>query len=261
MTDYFIIAGALLAFFILVFVIAQLKKNNGYIDIAWGMGFVFSTLLSWLLGWPVHLSALVISVLVLIWGGRLTVHLARRNLGRPEDYRYANMRDNWNPKTFYLRMFIQIYLLQLILNFIINFPTIYMNLHDPKGWTALTSAGLIIWLIGFVFETVGDDQLKRFKAKPENRGKLITDGLWRYTRHPNYFGEATQWWGIFIMAASVSGQIFLVISPLVITLFLLFVSGVPMLEKKYAGRPDWEAYKEKTSVFIPFFPKRDKSRK
>ena len=153
-------------------------------------------------------------------------------------------------------MFVQIYLLQFFLNYLINLPTIVRNLEDLQDWNILATIGLLVWLTGFFFESVGDSQLRKFKADPANKGNLMTRGLWRYTRHPNYFGEATQWWGICLMAISDGRYIWLLVSPLAITLFLLFVSGVPMLEKKYAGRPDWEAYKAVTSKFFPLPVKR-----
>ena len=166
------------------------------------------------------------------------------------------MRETWNPKTFYIKMFVKIYLLQLVLNFLINLPTIVTNLRDQAGWGVVATVGLAVWLTGFYFEVVGDSQLRKHKANPDNKGKLLTTGLWRYTRHPNYFGEATQWWGILIMAVSGGTRFWLIISPIIITLFLLYVSGVPLLEKKYAGRADWEAYKKKTSKFFPLPPRR-----
>lgn len=255
MIDYLLILGTLLVFFVVTFFYAQSQKNNGLIDIAWGLGFVVSAIISLLIGQPQGLVPLVMTAAVTIWGLRLTWFLARRNLGKPEDFRYANMRATWNPKTFYWRMFIQIYLLQLVLNFLINLTTITANLKDIAGWNMLASSGLGVWVLGFTFEAVGDWQLKRFKANPQNKGKLIEQGLWRFSRHPNYFGEATQWWGIYLMAISGGRNFWLFVSPLLITLFLLFISGVPMLEKKYAGRPDWEAYKRRTSMFIPWFPK------
>lgn len=254
--DYLIIFALLLVFFVITFFIAQAKKNNGLIDIAWGAGFVFSALVSLLIGRPAGTVPLVMTACVVLWGLRLTFYLARRNIGKPEDYRYANMRATWEARTFYIRMFIQIYLLQLVLNFLINLPTIVANLEDPARWGVVAILGLAVWLTGFFFEVVGDWQLARFKAQPANKGKLITHGLWRYTRHPNYFGEATQWWGIFLMAVSGGQHIWLIISPALITFFLLFISGVPMLEKKYNGRADWEAYKRRTSKFFPTLPKK-----
>lgn len=245
----------MLAFFVVTFVIAQVQKNNGLIDITWGLSFMLSTLVSLLLGKPEGAVPIVISVLVLVWGARLSWYLIRRNVGKPEDFRYANMRNTWDPKTFYIRMFVQIYLLQLVLNFLINLTTITTNLQDLAGWSLLATFGLVLWLIGFFFEAVGDRQLRQFRANPANKGTLIQTGLWRYTRHPNYFGEATQWWGIFLLAISGGRNYWLILSPLLITFFLLYVSGVPMLEKKYEGRADWEDYKRRTPKFFPWLPK------
>lgn len=253
---YIIILGGLLAFFLVTFFIAQSQKNNGLIDVAWGLGFVFSAILSFAVGRPSGPVPLVMTLCVTIWGVRLTYYLARRNIGKPEDFRYANMRATWNPRTFLLRMFVQIYLLQLVLNFVINLTTIVTNVEGHSGWGVTVTLGLAVWVIGFLFESIGDWQLKQFKADTANKGRLITTGLWHYSRHPNYFGEATQWWGLYLMAIGHGQRLWLVVSPLVITLFLVYVSGVPMLEKKYAGRPDWEAYKRRTSKFFPWFPKK-----
>ena len=255
MMTYLTVAGASLLFFSLVFVVAQIRRNNGLVDVAWGTSFVLSALLSFFVGGTGEAVPIVLTVLVTVWGLRLTYYLGRRNIGKPEDFRYAQMRQNWNPSTFYLRMYVQIYLFQFLLHLLIVLPVVVTNLKGAGTWNAWATAGLAVWVFGFLFESVGDAQLRRFKADPANRGKLMTRGLWSTTRHPNYFGESVQWWGVFLLAAG-SGRIWLVESPLVITLLLLFVSGVPMLEKKYAGRPDWEAYKARTPVFFPFFPRR-----
>ena len=254
--QYLIIGFILLAFFFLTFLVAQRIKNNGLIDVIWGIGFIVTAITSYILGQPSGIAPIIMVVCVLIWGSRLSYYLIRRNVGKPEDFRYKKMRDTWNPQTFYVRMFIQIYLLQFVLNYIINLPVIVTNLEGSVVFGWVFAAGLVLWIVGFIFEAVGDYQLKQFKAKSSSKGKLITTGLWRYTRHPNYFGEAVQWWGIFIMALSGNTRFWLIISPIVITFFLVFVSGVPMLEKKYAGRADWEAYKKKTRMFIPWVPKK-----
>jgi len=254
--NHLIVLGALLAFFVAAFVVAQLLKNNGLVDIAWGLGFLLSAGVSFALGAPRGPVPIVMTALVAVWGLRLAWHVARRNLGKPEDFRYAHMRETWNPKTFLLRMFVQIYVLQLVLNYLIALPTVVTNLAAPTGWTAWATAGVAVWAAGFFFESVGDAQLARFKADPTHRGQLLTTGLWRYTRHPNYFGEAAQWWGLFLLALRGWGTVWLVLSPLAITLFLLYVSGVPMLEKKYAGRADWEEYRRRTPKFFPWLPRK-----
>lgn len=249
--QYLIILGALFVFFAVTFIIAQIKKNNGLVDVAWGLGFVFTAGLSYAISMPENLVPRIITAVVTVWGLRLTWYLARRNLGKPEDFRYAQMRQSWDPKTFYLKMFVKIYLLQLVLSFLVNFPTVMTNLQDKVTWSYVSALGLFVWLTGFMFESVGDAQLRKFKADPANKNQLIQHGLWKYSRHPNYFGEATQWWGIYIMAVSGGHNYWLIFSPLLITLFLLYVSGVPLLEKKYAGRPDWESYKQRTNKFFP----------
>ncbi len=142
------------------------------------------------------------------------------------------------------------YLVQFILCIIIVFPVIFMNISGNVKLSSLTFVGLIVWIVGFIFESLGDKQLKEFKSKPENKGKLMTIGLWSYTRHPNYFGEATQWWGIYLISISNLNNLWLIFSPIVITLLVRFVSGVPLLEKKYEGREDWKKYKRRTSIFF-----------
>lgn len=254
--NYLLILLALLAFFSLTFAIAHIRRNHGYVDIAWGLGFVVSAGFSFLAGSPRGAVPAVMTLLIAIWGLRLTFFLARRNIGKPEDYRYAEMRRKWDPATFGVRMFVQIYLLQLVLNYLINLPAIVTNLQDLTGWSVIATIGLAVWAGGFATEAMADRQLRIFKADPANKGLLMTGGLWRYSRHPNYFGEAAQWWGLYLLAVSNGQHIWLIISPLTITLFLLFVSGVPLLEKKYAGRPDWEDYKKRTNKFIPGPPKK-----
>jgi steroid 5-alpha reductase family enzyme len=139
--------------------------------------------------------------------------------------------------------------------YLIAQPVIFIH-NEPSSVLGLIDfIGLCVWGIGFYFESTGDAQLKEFITNPANKGKLMDRGLWKYSRHPNYFGEVTQWWGLFIVALSITGSLFTVIGPLTITTLILFVSGVPLLEKKYAGRPDWEEYKKRTSIFIPLPPK------
>lgn len=251
---YLLVYASLFAGFCLVFLIGRRAKKHDLIDVFWGLGFVLSALLAWLLG---HRSALAscLSLLTLCWGLRLSLYLAHRNIGKEEDFRYRAMRQKW-PRRFERIMFLRIYLLQFALNALIGFPVVYTNLQPAGQTNWLWIPGLIAWLIGFLFEVVGDEQLRRFKRRPENRGQLMTGGLWRWTRHPNYFGEALLWWGIFLISLSAGmDRFWLVFSPLTITLLLRFVSGVPMLEKKYAGRADWEAYRRRTSIFFPRPPK------
>ncbi len=238
------------------FIVSLVKKRNDVADVAWGLGFV---LLTWFtVGQTGHffLLPMLVGVMIGIWGTRLAWHIAGRHKGRPEDHRYALWREQWG-KWFVIRSFLQIYVLQGVLLYLIALsPLFIVQYAEDNTVSLLAGIGIIVWCFGFWFEATADKQLADHLALPENRGVLMTGGLWKYSRHPNYFGEVTQWWGIWCIALSVSGSLITLLSPLTITVLILFVSGVPMLERKYAGRPDFEAYKKTTSVFIPWFPKK-----
>ena len=242
-----------------VFLLAWRLRDNSIVDIAWGTGFVLLAIWALWRGGPLAPRQLLVTCLVLIWGLRLALHIGRRKKGQGEDFRYQAWRRSWG-KYFLLRSYLQIFMLQGALMAIIAWPILALELRPQPslGWIDLL--GLLVWCAGFGCEAISDRQLQRFKANGQNRGKIITSGLWHYSRHPNYFGEATLWWGIFLIAlAGVGlsrGGWLLALGPLTITLLLRFVSGVPLLEKKYAGRPDFEAYKKTTSVFIPWIPKK-----
>jgi steroid 5-alpha reductase family enzyme len=190
---------------------------------------------------------------------RLAAHIAGRNRKRGEDPRYAAWRKTWG-KWFVPRSYLQVFLLQGIFLLVVSSPVLFVNTVSGGGLGVPDFAGAGVWLLGFLFETVSDAELSRFKKNPENRGKILTGGLWRFTRHPNYFGEAVMWWGIFVIALSVRGGWATVAGPLLITFLLTRVSGVPMLERKYAGNPEFEEYARRTSAFIPWFPKKEKGR-
>lgn len=252
MNSYFMLALALFEYMTLWFVVSLAKKRNDVADIAWGLGFLLMAWLSFFLA-GFSLKALLVNGLVTLWGLRLAWHIYHRNKNKPEDSRYLNWRKTW--KYFYLRSYLQVFLLQGIFLFLISLPVVFINNSVSSGFGFLEVVGFLVWGLGFYFESVGDRQLKEFVSNPANKGKLIDQGLWRYSRHPNYFGEVAQWWGIFIIALSLPGSFWTIIGPLTITILILFVSGIPLLERKYAGRPDFEAYKKKTSIFIPLPPK------
>jgi len=253
MNYYFTLALTLLGYMTFWFIISVIKKRNDVADIAWGLGFVLIAWLSLFLS-DFSLKALLVNILVTIWGLRLTLHIYTRNKEKPEDSRYQEWRKTW--KNFYLRSYIQIFLLQGVFLFLISLPVIYINYSVSDNFGIFEIIGFLVWGLGFYFESVGDRQLKEFIGNPENKGKIMDKGLWQYSRHPNYFGEVTQWWGIFIIALLLPGSFFTIIGPLTITTLILFVSGVPLLEKKYAGRPDFEKYKKHTSIFLPMPPKK-----
>jgi len=248
-------AGAVFVYMTAVFLIAVLAKDNSIVDVAWGPGFILVAVVTFWLRPGFEARHLLITLLVAIWGLRLAIHIFLRNRGRGEDFRYAKWRKDW-ARWFIPRSFFQVFMLQGIFMLIISSSIVLVNRSPESGLTLLDALGGILWLIGFLFEAVGDYELKRFKQKPESKGKIMTTGLWKYTRHPNYFGEAALWWGIWLIALSVDSGWAAIISPLTISFLLLKVSGVKMLEKKYAGNEEFAAYARLTSPFFPWFPKK-----
>lgn len=248
-------AGIIFAYMTAAFAVALRRRNNGIADIAWGPGFIVTGWLAYLLRGDGRARAVLVLALVTLWGGRLAWHVFRRNHGREEDFRYAAWRRQWG-RWFVPRTFLQVFMLQGLFMLLILAPVLLVvgQEQPPLGWLDLL--GGLMWLKGFLFEAVGDRQLAAFRRDPANRGKLIASGLWRYSRHPNYFGEALQWWGVAVIALSAPRGGLGLLGPAVITGLLLFVSGVPLLERKYAGRPDWEEYKKRTSMFVPWLPKK-----
>lgn len=237
-----------------IYLLALVLKDNSIVDIFYGPVFVLAAgavalkVPSW------HPRQALVVVLLTLWGVRLGIHLLVRHRGRGEDFRYRKWREEWGP-AFVWRSYLQIYLLQGAVILVVLAPVLVV-LKDPGGdLSVLDGIGVAIWVLGFVYEAVGDWQLLKFKRDPANRGKIMTLGLWRTTRHPNYFGEATLWWGMFLIALSSPGGWISVTSPLVIDLLLLYVSGIPMLEKKYEGNPQFEAYRKRTNAFFPWFPR------
>jgi len=185
---------------------------------------------------------------------RLSLHVYLRNRGKPEDARYRAWRQEWG-KNANIRSFLQVFLLQGLLLLIISLPVTSVIMAGSSAFTLWDAAGLFIWAMGFLFEAIGDWQLLRFKKDPAHKGRIIKTGLWRFSRHPNYFGEVTLWWGIYLIALSSGASWPVVIGPLTITFLILKVSGIPMLEKKYEGNPEFEAYRRRTSAFFPLPPK------
>lgn len=244
-----------LVFMIGVFLFSLIKKDNSVADIAWGIGFIIIAVTSIYTHPEFTAKQLLVLILIILWGTRLALHITMRNRGKSEDFRYKEWREQWGKQLFF-RSFFQVYILQWILMQCIASSIVIISTYGSAFITPLDIAGVVVWGIGFFFETVGDYQLLLFKRNPAHKGMIMDQGLWNYTRHPNYFGEVTQWWGMFVIALSGNFGLVAAISPLVITTLILKVSGVPLLEKKYIGNPQFEMYKQKTSVFIPWFPKK-----
>lgn len=237
------------------YAIAQRLHDDSIADVFWGAYFIAIALVLLIFSPHQSLVQYIDAFLVLIWGSRLSYHIAKRKIGKPEDWRYTQMRQRWGSH-FALRSYAQNFLFQGLLAIIISASTI-VAAHAPagSGLGLVQIIGVLVWIIGFSFEATGDRQLRRFLATNQTKGAIMQTGLWRYTRHPNYFGEVTQWWGLWILVVSLPFGGWAIISPLFITGFILFVSGVPLPEKKYADNPAYQAYAKRTSVFIPLPPR------
>jgi steroid 5-alpha reductase family enzyme len=222
------------------------KKRNDIADIAWGMGFILVAFFNLFTGY-LSFQSLIIVFLTTIWGGRLAFHIYLRNKNKKEDSRYKQFKNS---------PYLKVFMLQGLFMLLISTPIIFISHIDAYGWTNLNTIGLWIWCIGFYFEAVADSELKEFLINPKNKGKIMDQGLWKYSRHPNYFGEVTMWWGIWLISFYNLNSLFAIIGPLTITTLILFVSGIPLLEKKYQGNKLFENYKKKTNIFIPWFPKK-----
>lgn len=252
---YLNVALVIFIYFNLVFVLAQVKKNNSIVDSFWGPGFLLVAVFTFFKTDYVGLRTIIITTLVALWSIRLFLHITIRNWNKPEDFRYINMRKRWGNHFALLKAYLNVFILQGLLLFIVSLTITAGNTSSDQSLNWINYMGVAIWIIGYFFEVVGDKQLKDFITNPNNKGKLMTSGLWSYTRHPNYFGEATMWWGIFLISITKVSNMWIIISPIVITLLLLYVSGVPLLEKKYKDRPDFIEYSKHTPKFFPWFPK------
>jgi steroid 5-alpha reductase family enzyme len=252
---YAVSALAVFAYMTAWFAVSLALRRGDVADTAWGLGFIGLAALAVVRQQPVSPRLALIGALVAVWGLRLAWHISRRNRSVAEDFRYAQWRKEWG-RAFVIRSYLQVFLLQGVFMLIVASPIIVAGADGGGPLGLLDALGALLWSAGFVVEALADGQLARFKRDPANKGRLLQTGLWRYSRHPNYFGESLQWWGIGVIALSAPHGWLGLGGPAAITVLLRFVSGVPLLERKYAGRPDWEAYKARTSAFVPLPPKR-----
>lgn len=236
-------------------IVANRIGKLAVVDIIWPVGFAIAALVGLLLGEGDLTRRIIVAIAVWLWTARLATHLARRSRGKGEDPRYVELYSHLSPAVVNLRVFG----LQGLLQWIIAAPIHALAAtEDPWSgplFTAIMIIGVVLWAIGFFFEAVGDLQLTKFKANPENKGKLLTTGLWAWTRHPNYFGNAAMWWGLWLIAAVSWPALATIYSPLIMTFLLVRVSGAALLEKSMSKKPGWDAYAEKTPMFIPRPPK------
>jgi steroid 5-alpha reductase family enzyme len=247
--------GILLMF--MGWLISLVYRNVTLVDSLWGLGFPLMAWVTFIMTEGFAGRKWLIAVLVTLWGLRLAIYLSWRNWGKGEDPRYQKMRQKAGPK-FRTRSFYSIFLLQAGLMWVISLSLQYGQIPaEPARFTPWDMIGMLLWCAGFGFQAVGDWQLTVFKADPANQGRVMDQGLWAYSRHPNYFGESLMWWGIFLITLAVPHGGWTIISPLTITYLLLKVSGIPMTERVIQrSRPGYEDYIRKTNAFIPWFPKK-----
>jgi steroid 5-alpha reductase family enzyme len=254
---YFSDLLVLISMMTLLWGLSIIIKNVSIVDIFWGPGFVISALYYFIEtdGYP--LRKIIMLILVSIWGIRLSVYLAWRNIGKGEDFRYTQFRKSYGENRYWWISFFQTFLLQGVLMWIISSPLLGAQFYAEKNSLGILDfTGLCSWIIGFCFESIGDIQLARFKADPLNKGKVLNTGLWKYTRHPNYFGDAAVWWGFGLLSMA-AGSFIPVLGSLIMTGLIIKVSGVALLEKSLVEKkPQYKEYIEKTSAFLPWFPKK-----
>jgi steroid 5-alpha reductase family enzyme len=247
----------ILGLMVLLWLLSLALKDSSIVDSFWGAGFVITFWAATLLvpgGLPPRL--ILLGVIVTLWGLRLSLYILSRNAGKGEDFRYAAWRREAGA-AWWWRSFFKVFFLQGVLMWIIAIPLLAAQTGDTtRPLYCLDYAGAALWLVGLIFEAGGDWQLRRFKANPANKGKLLTTGLWSLTRHPNYFGDAAQWWGFYLIATA-NGALWTIFSPIIMTYLLMKVSGVVMLEKTLKDtKPGYADYIARTSAFFPWFPRR-----
>ena len=240
-----------------IWIVSVMIKNASIVDIFWGFGFVVTAGFYFLSTGDHDFRKILIVTFVAVWGLRLSSYIGWRNKGKGEDYRYQNFRKSYGEKRYWWISFFQVFLLQGTLMWIISLPLLGAQFYsDGKPLNIFDYLGIAVWLIGFAFEAGGDYQLARFKSDPANKGKVLNIGFWKYTRHPNYFGDSAVWWGYGLICLG-AGSYLPVIGSLLMTALIIKVSGVALLEKSLKEqKPGYREYVEKTSSFIPWFPRR-----
>jgi steroid 5-alpha reductase family enzyme len=253
-------AAAIVAVLAVTYMSSRIAGRHSVIDTAWGLLFVAAAVSAFTTsaGHGNGLRRVLLLILPLLWGLRLATHIGRRSRGKPEDPRYAKLlaKAKGNPDWYALR---SVYLLQGMLALLISAPLL-VGPFEAKPVGALAWIGVLLWATGVFFEAVGDRQLERFRADPHNHGRVIESGLWRYTRHPNYFGDACVWWGMFLVAAERWPGILTIYAPVLMTLLLTKGSGARIMEQHMSGRPGWAEYAARTSAFLPRPPRRSRAK-
>lgn len=263
MTFFQIYFQALIVIMILMsilWIISVILKNVSIVDLFWGFGFVLTASFYFISTDGFGPRKVILLILVSIWGLRLSGYLTWRNLGKGEDFRYRQFRSKYGEKRYWWISFFQTFILQGLLMWLISAPLLGAQYYGQnRSLGILDYTGFTLWIIGFIFEAGGDYQLAAFKADPSNKGKVLTSGFWRYTRHPNYFGDSSVWWGYGLICLA-AGTVLPVLGSLLMTALIIKVSGVALLEKNLKEKkPEYREYIENTSSFFPWFPKKQHS--
>lgn len=232
------------------------KKDNSLMDIAYGLAFIALALYTFgCVNIPQDARAIIVTICTVLWGSRLSFRIWRRHSRKGEDFRYKTWKEAWLTKGslyFHLRSIFQVYILQGLVITIVGLPIIFANLFSSSDFSPLNTIGLLLFCIGFYFEARADYELDTFAKNNTDKIALLRTGLWRYSRHPNYFGEMLMWWGMAIMVIGIAYWPVAFLSPILITYLICFVSGVPLLEKKYDENEAYQQYKRETNVFLPW---------
>lgn len=256
-TLFFQASLIILVLLILLWVVSVFIKNVSIVDLFWGFGFVVINAFYVFSSTEISDRQILLLVLVSLWGLRLSFYLGWRNIGKAEDFRYQEFRKKYGPERYWWFSFFQTFLLQGVLMMLISTPLLGANFGEQNsGLQWLDYAGILVWIIGFTFEAGGDIQLARFKSNPQNKGKVLNTGFWKYTRHPNYFGDSAVWWSYALFSIA-AGSYWLSLGSILMTLLIIKVSGVALLEKSLTStKPQYSEYIRKTNAFIPWFPKK-----
>lgn len=255
--DFWVPVATIFGMQVTLFFVALAIKDNSIVDMFWGIGIALPNLVLLIVNGNWHARTILSLACVWIWALRLFLYIAIRKEG--EDWRYQNWRKEWYDKggkfLVIFNSFFIVFMFQGVFMVVVGCSSLYTGIFSDINDDLFVCEylGAVVFLLGIVCETVADQQMYGFKNNPENKGKLIKIGLWRYSRHPNYFGEAALWWGIYLIACGVKWGFATFLSALSITILVRYVSGVPFLEEKYAKRPDFQIYMKETNCFIPWF--------
>jgi steroid 5-alpha reductase family enzyme len=242
-----------IAFMSALFVVGKRMRRYDLVDVGWGLVFIIITITALIISGDITPVGVLLLGMVMTWGLRLSSHIYRRlRTTDSEDRRYVELRKKWRGGNENVAIFFRIYVVQAVLATIICLPVVLIAGVEISPALFFVVTGFIVWALGLTTEVIADRQLQRFIHNPQNKGQLMTGGLWRYSRHPNYFGELLLWWGVGIIALGVPFGWVGLIGPATISYLIIFVSGVPPTEKAFAGRPGWDEYKQRTSVLLPW---------